>query len=136
VTRRTFVTLLAFVFGGIGLVALLPLRILDRLPGYGAWLERRVSRALRALVAGQGAAAPPASVLGWSRDGALERLVEGRSPLQIARAFADEESMRAFLAERRDEDFRTGRVEFLEGWLLSESEISVAVLLGDESDAR
>jgi hypothetical protein len=135
VKRRTFIGLLGL---AVGLVvsSLLPVRLLNRIPGCEAWLDGRMSRALSDLIGPDATPVPPTQDLGWTRSRALRQLVGTQSPFELAPILSDGSELSALLAMQQQEDFQTGRVAVLGGWVLSETEISVAVLLGNRAGQR
>jgi len=129
VRRRSFL-IASFIGAGLLALAFLPLRFIRSIPGQDTWADARLSLALRELVP-PSVEPPDTRGLGWSREYARERLVGDLSYLGLVATLRDPQALRAALAERERDDFREDRVRALGGWLLSETELAVAVLLSD-----
>ena len=129
ITRRAFATAALPAVASISIAASLPLI----LAGCGlppeAERSRRFVASLRSALAGAapgGALAPPP----MDAVAALATLRGDLSPLRFYALSWNETLLRRFLAGRRERDLRAGRTRFVDGWLLAESEIAIAALLG------
>ena len=67
----------------------------------------------------------------WTRARAAEHLVAGRSHLDLLPLLYRPTTLRTHLDELQERDFRSDRIEVRFGWVLSETEIAIAVLLDD-----
>jgi hypothetical protein len=128
--RRAFLVGLAATIGGLAALGVAPSSVWSWLPFHRRWLDRRLTAALRRAVPGSDAGLADAAGRDWARSDALDRLVGDVSPLALELALADDASLRTWLGERERKDFRAGRTREWDGWILSETEVAVAVLLG------
>jgi hypothetical protein len=92
-------------------------------------LEEEATRALRRLAGVSEADAVPLVVADWPSHEALDRLFSGVPPGALVSLLADDLALLRRLEELQRHDFEHGRVRFVDGWLLSETEVSVAALL-------
>jgi hypothetical protein len=106
-----------------------PLSLCRRVPGHAEWIDRKLESALRALVGAEAAAAARLASPDWTRSRAALHLFDGASQLQILSLLSRPSALRAHLDERQRRDFQGGRTMVREGWILSETEIAVAVLV-------
>jgi hypothetical protein len=126
VGRRAFVA--AAALAAVAFLAA-PLTLCRRVPGHAEWIDRKLEVALRALVGADVAAAAMLASPDWTRSRAALHLVGGASQLQILSLFSRPSALRAHLADLQRRDFQEGRTMVRKGWVLSETEIAVAVLL-------
>lgn len=121
-------------FVGRGFAGLAALATVGALPmcRQAADDHERLVEALRALL-GPGQSVPAAGIETkmTARD-AIEDLSRDLSPAEFDAVLASTKTLREHLAARRQADFEAGRVVYLDGWLLAESELSVAALLGEK----
>lgn len=98
-------------------------------PGEGAdaRLSRQLAEAIAALVPAAATPAPPGS---RSADEAARALVEGLSKAEVDALLLDAAALRARIAERGQADLIAGRSTWVGGWLLSQTELDVALLAG------
>ncbi len=64
----------------------------------------------------------------WPRSRALKVLFGSVPATSVETALASPAALRRHIAERSRQDFDVGRTQRLDGWLLAESEIAVAIL--------
>ncbi len=131
--RRRLLIAGATLFSGLVALALLPVELVSRVPVYRNWLALRVANALRELVGqgGTGGLGSAARKAGLTPDQALGKLMSRGSHAAFLMNLSDHGLLRSYLDERQRDDFAAGRVDYLDGWLLSETEICIAALLGD-----
>jgi hypothetical protein len=96
-------------------------------------LERRAVRSLQRLLGAEAADAPPLRLDDWSRQRALEHLLLDLSPGQLAAILSDNAALLDHLERLQRGDLKRGRLHLVDGWLLSATEISVAVLVAARS---
>ena len=66
---------------------------------------------------------------GWSRSRAEAVLLAGLDADELAALVKNDEALVSHLARRARQDFQAGRHALFEGWLLSHTELAVAVLV-------
>jgi len=133
-SRRRFLALAAR--GAAAGAALLAAPLALARPKGAEWLERRLARALRSLVGDDAVVAAAALARpGYSRRRAVEHLLGPDPSPKLLRLFASSASLRAHLAEASRRDFREGRSLVSGSWILSETEVAVAVLLAPAAAA-
>ena len=103
----------------------LPWPVVALLPGRRRWLADELAASLSTLIPRASAPALDAP----TRLEAAEALVAGLSRRDVAELLADTNRLRRHLERLRKADFEAGRTRFVDGWLLAESELHVAVLL-------
>lgn len=128
VTRRSFLLTALPVLGSLSLLG-----GLAGLAGCAAPTEAelagRLSASLRSLLAGAAPAGPFAAVA-MDRAQAVATLRGDLSPRSLQALTWSDALLRRYLAGRRRRDLRGGRTRFVDGWLVAESEVAVARLLG------
>jgi len=97
------------------------------LTGCGA-SDAELAAALSSLSAGSRAATAVAAAAPMPRAEALAHLRGDAGALLLGAAGASAVGMRALLSRRRDADLAEGRVRWVNGWLLTETEIAAANL--------
>lgn len=104
------------------------------LPGLGACspsdaeIETRLAEGLAGLSASGLGPAAIAAAAPLTRSDATARLRGDASAPVLWAATSSRFALRAFLARRREADLRAGRVRWIHGWLLTETEIAAATL--------
>jgi hypothetical protein len=128
--RRTLLVSLAAAIGGLAAAPFAPIAIWNWIPLHRQWIDRRLTAALREVTTGSGSDLPGSAGTDWSRRRAVSRIAGDASHLELEAVLADEHALRNHLEQLQQQDFRTGLTQLHDGWLLSETEIAVAVLLG------
>ena len=129
-SRREFFALL----GGVGLLVLEPgCSPTEAEREARADLLATLQRALRARVAEPRRFQTPAEALAptvfpIAQDDAADRLVGTLPSAQVAELVSDGTTLLTFLEARSKTDYAAARVHYVEGWLLSETEVCVFVL--------
>ena len=130
ISRRELLASAAPAIGCVGLAAVFPLA----LPGCGAPaaqdLDQRIAGALRQLVGENAASGQLSLSVDMTEAEALQLLRDDLTALRLYALTSNRLCTRRFIADRRDRDFRAGRVRFVDGWLMAESEVAIAVALG------
>lgn len=114
---------------GIGAAALgagLPSLVACALPERE--ITDRLAAGVAALSGGSPAPAAIAAAAPLSREQAVARLRGDAGPRLLWIATSSGVALRAFLARRREDDRQAGRLRWVLGWLLAESEIAAANL--------
>ncbi len=93
-----------------------------------AEVESRLAAGLSRLSANRLAPAAVSAAAPLSRADAVARLRGDASPTLLWAATSSGFALRAFLARRRKADLREGRLRWVHGWLLTETEIAAANL--------
>lgn len=91
-------------------------------------IDARLAEALSRLSGGSLAPSAVATAAPVPRAEALSRLRGDASPTLLWAATTNGAALRAFLAGGQREDLREGRVRWVHGWLLTETEIAAANL--------
>ena len=116
-------------------LAALPLVLLggDKRSARPSELERHTVRSLRRLVGDEVAEAMPLRPDDWSRPRALEHLLFDLSPGQRDGILSDQAALLQHLERLQRRDLDEGRLLFVDDWLLSATEVSVAALIAPSS---
>ena len=96
----------------------------------GPELDRRIVEALRSLAPGFGRLGRLAASAGMTEAQALAKLRADASELHLYALTFNRFLLRSFVAERVEGDLRDGHTRYVAGWLLAETEVAIAVLLG------
>jgi hypothetical protein len=131
-TRRSFLRTALSVLGSLAATA--PFLAGCGVPAEEALAGRFVA-ALRSALAGAVPAGAFASV-GMGRDEALENLRGDLSPRRFQALAWNDALLRRYLAGRRRRDLESGRTRTVDGWIVAESELAIAALLGPEVGRR
>lgn len=120
----------------VGLSACAPLRAVRAEEGNArrASAEVRLRRALRETFGGPSRFDPPAAPLParslpFGAQAAVRKLTSTIGPARIESLASDPDALRAHLAERQAADWQAGRTEWVDGWLLTQTEIAVLALV-------
>ena len=104
------------------------------LQGCGASEEARpdppLIQALRALVGDAGSPGRLAGVANTSPEAALRTLRGDLAQDALNAITVDGARLRAHVEQLREADLAAGRLRYADGWLLADTEIAIAVLLG------
>lgn len=126
ISRRAFIAAV----GPIGLAAASPLS----LGGCGvpddAELNRRIVASLRGCIGDAHGAGTLSARSGLDAEAALALLRAGEPAGKLYALTWNHRLMRSYVGGRRERDFAAGRTRFVDGWLLSETELAAAVLVG------
>jgi hypothetical protein len=128
-TRRSFLAV-----SGSAVAACLPLSgsLLSCERSDSSDRERLLVQALRAAYGDPRDAAVIAGRSRWTRERALQ-LVEQGGPAAGGLLPLDPEALRRRLDARIRRDFAADRTERVDGWLLSQTEVAIAVLVADSA---
>jgi len=130
ISRRELLASAVPALGGIGLAAAFPLV----LPGCGLptgeELDRRMAAALHAAFGDAGAAGRLSRSADMSESEALQLLCRDVPAYRLVAITSNRHFTRSFVGERRTRDLREGRSRYVDGWLLADVEVAVAVVLG------
>jgi hypothetical protein len=94
-------------------------------------IDARLAAAMTRLSGGTLAPAALAAAAPLPRSEAVARLRGDTSPALLWAATSSGVALRAFLARGRAADLRDGRIRWVQGWLLTETEIAAANLAAD-----
>ena len=130
VTRRGFVAATLRSIGFFGLAVAVPLGSFGCAVPAEAELNRRLIASLRALVGDRAGEGSVSGSIEMEASDALALLRAGRSERRLVALTWNRRFMRAFVDDLREEDFRAGRTRYVDGWLMAETEVAIAVLLG------
>jgi hypothetical protein len=135
VNRRRFILSASLASFGVVIAGWFALSRLDLVPLDSDELESRLRATLKKLVP-EASGSSIARSAGWTRSTAFQKLSSGASRFRTECFAPDSEACRAHLNQLRDDDLRAGRVQWDRGWLLTETEIGVAVLLEREKAGK
>jgi hypothetical protein len=130
ISRRELLASAAPALGCIGIATLAPAALLGCGVPTGRELDQRIVAALRSVVAGSAGSRALSRVVGMTEGEALQMLRGDLSDLRLYALTSNRYSMRRFIAERRSRDLREGRSRYVDGWLLADTEVAIAVVLG------
>jgi hypothetical protein len=128
--RRELLALAGGAMGAVGLTAMLPLALQGCSVPDEEQLNRRLIESLRALVGDRPGAGYVSRSVDMTQQEALRKLRADLSERRLVAATSNRFLLRRFVDGRREADFSDGRARYVEGWLLSDTEIAIAVLLG------
>ncbi len=129
-TRRELLAIAGPTIGFLGLAA----GLATALQGCGASEEApadpQLIQALRALVGDADSPGRLSGVANTTQKAALHRLRGDLAQDGLDAIASDGALLRAHLGRLRDADLAAGRLRYADGWLLADTEIAIAVLLG------
>ncbi len=129
-TRRELMAVAGPTIGFLGLASGLPLA----LQGCGASEEARpdppLIQALRRLIGDVGSQGRLARVANTTPEAALNTLRGDLAQDALELIAADASQLRAHLERLRAADLAAGRLRYADGWLVADTEIAIAALLG------
>jgi hypothetical protein len=130
IERREVLLTGAHLLATLGLASSLPLALQGcSLPDEEA-LNQRIIRSLRSLMGDRDASGKLATESGMDVEDALRTLRADTSRSRLFAFTSNDFLMRTFVEARRNQDLRQRRTRFVDGWLLTQTEIAIAVLLG------
>jgi len=130
IRRRELLASAIPALGGIALATAFPLALHGCGVPAGEELDRRIVAALRSAVGGAEASGQLARAANMSEREALQLLRGDSSAYRLYALTSNRHLTRRFIDERRARDLRDGRSRYLDGWLLADVEVAVAVVLG------
>jgi hypothetical protein len=130
ISRRELLASAAPAIGCVGLAAVFPLALQGCGAPAGRDLDQRITGALRQVVAENIASGQLSRSLKMTKAEALQLLRGDLTALRLYALTSNRFCTRRFIADRRAQDLRAGRIRYVDGWLLAESEVAIAVVLG------
>ena len=126
ISRREFIAAV----GPIGLAISSPFPLLGcGVPGE-AELNRQIVASLRDCIGDARGAGTLSAHANLDADAALALLRADESAGKLYALTWNHRLMRSYVAGRREQDFAAGRTRFVDGWLVTETELATAVLVG------
>jgi len=130
ISRRELLASAVPALGGIALAAASPFALQGCSVPTGEALDRRIAAALRSAFGVAGAAGQLSRSADMSESEALQLLRGELSAYQLYAITSNGRLTRRFVGQRRARDLRGGRSRYVDGWLLADVEVAVAVVLG------
>jgi hypothetical protein len=130
--RRGFIARIAMAALGASLLALSSCREPDRESALADPADTGAAARLRAALALALGPGPSPARGAMPTEAAAALLLAGLPDREVDQLLADPAALRSHVAARADADLGAGRTDYVDGWLLAETEIAAAaVLAGD-----